>query len=213
VSEPDPRKSVFINCPFDTQYEPLFDALLLAIVSCGFIPRCAIESGDVAVSRMERIFVALQSSAYSIHDLSRCQGEGEHLLARFNMPLELGIAMTRRRVQSNGGASHDWLVLVPNDAPYGRFISDLAGFDLKTYDGREETLVQRVMGWLVTRDGAVAGVSPQPLLRKLARFREQKAKLKAEWSEIPWPHMLQAAVEAIREPSQPSPADPAENAG
>src|SRR5688572_17238718 len=92
----EPAKTVFINCPFDPEYAKTFDAIVFAVACCGFIPRCALESGDVAVTRMERIVRAIFSSYYSIHDLSRCRGEGDERLARFNMPLELGIAMAHR---------------------------------------------------------------------------------------------------------------------
>src|SRR5947208_1882403 len=73
----DPSKSVFINCPFDADYAPLFDAIVFATVCCGFIPRSALESGTVSEPRLSRILRALFSSKYSIHDLSRCTGEGQ----------------------------------------------------------------------------------------------------------------------------------------
>jgi hypothetical protein len=107
----DPAKSVFINCPFDEEYAQTFDAIVFAVACCGFIPRSALESGDIAVPRMERIVRAIFSSYYSIHDLSRCRSEGDERLARFNMPLELGIAMAHRF--QTKGRKHDWLVLVP----------------------------------------------------------------------------------------------------
>src|SRR6266536_5122084 len=31
-------ESVFINCPFDDAFRPMFDALVLAVVACGFTP-------------------------------------------------------------------------------------------------------------------------------------------------------------------------------
>lgn len=125
-----PRRSVFINCPYDREFEPLFDAIVFATVCCGFLPRSALESGSVAESRMERITRAVFSSKYSIHDLSRCQGQGGELLARFNMPLELGIAMARR-YQGRGKSVHDWLVLVPEGHSYLKFVTDLAASILR----------------------------------------------------------------------------------
>jgi hypothetical protein len=68
----DPNKSVFINCPFDRDFAPLFDAIVFATVCCGFLPRSALESGTVAEPRMERITRAIFASKYSIHDLSLC---------------------------------------------------------------------------------------------------------------------------------------------
>ncbi|HSN85214.1 MAG TPA: hypothetical protein VL025_00585 [Thermoanaerobaculia bacterium] len=76
----DPARAVFINCPFDPEFELTFDAILFSTVCCGFVPRSALESGTIAASRMERITQAIFSSKYSIHDLSRCRGEGSEQL-------------------------------------------------------------------------------------------------------------------------------------
>src|SRR5437764_12848115 len=103
----DPTKSVFINCPFDATYAPLFDAIVFATVSCGFIPRSALESGTVSEPRLNRVVRALSSCRYSIHDLSRCTGEVTENFARFNMPLELGMAMALRIMVPS--RDHDWL--------------------------------------------------------------------------------------------------------
>jgi hypothetical protein len=195
---PDPSRSVFINCPFDPEYEPLRDALLLTVVACGFVPRSALESGRVSASRMQRIFQAIYTSKYSIHDLSRCQGEGAEFLARFNMPLELGIAMARRYAGHDGN-DHDWMVLVPTHAPYARFVSDLAGFDLLPYDGKEESIVREVMKWLMTHSEALSSINPSQVIARLAAFREKKAKLKAEWGQIPWDLLVAAASSVVKE--------------
>lgn len=32
--------SVFVNCPFDSEYRPLFEAVAFSIYDCGFFPRC-----------------------------------------------------------------------------------------------------------------------------------------------------------------------------
>lgn len=198
---PDPAKSVFINCPYDAAYEPLFDTLVFTIVCCGLSPRSATESGTVSEARMDRIFEAIFGSNYSIHDLSRCKGEGEQMLARFNMPLELGIALTRRRAAGRNSAPHDWLVLVPEDAPYARFLSDLQGFDLTKYDGKPETLVKRVMGWLYTRQGVVPGVKPTQVIQALPEFQKAKTDLKSEWSDlIPWSMLVETAVKHVPAP-------------
>ena len=56
------------------------------------MPRSAVESGTVSEPRIGRIVRALANSKYSIHDLTRCTGEGIENIARFNMPVELGMA-------------------------------------------------------------------------------------------------------------------------
>ena len=37
---------VFINCPFDDEYQPMLHALLFTVVQCGFRPRIATERSD-----------------------------------------------------------------------------------------------------------------------------------------------------------------------
>src|SRR5436309_16111456 len=51
----EPSKSVFINCPLDAGYAPLFEAIVFATVCCGFLPRSALESGTVSEPRLARI--------------------------------------------------------------------------------------------------------------------------------------------------------------
>lgn len=190
----DPAKSVFINCPFDPAFEPLFQATIFAVVSCDFTPRSALESGTVAEPRMDRITRAIFSSKYSIHDLSRCRGEGDERLARFNMPLELGIAMARRYLTRGTAEEHDWLLLVPQDHLYVKFVSDLAGFDPKKYDGQIASIVQCVMSWLATRPEAPLPPTPKDVLLAFPAFTAEVELLKLNWgAEPPWPYLVGAA--------------------
>lgn len=191
----EPARAVFINCPFDAEFEPTFDAILFSTVCCGLIPRSALESGSVAVPRMERIVRAIFSSKYSIHDLSRCRGEGSEQLARFNMPLELGIAMARRFMGSRPAQQHDWLLLVPEGHGYLKFVSDLGGFDPLRYDGKTESVVATVVSWLATRPDVVRTATPQEVLSALPRFQSEKARLRRDWGEmLPWSDLVLAAI-------------------
>lgn len=191
----DPAKAVFINCPFDADFEPTFDAILFSTVCCGLMPRSALESGSVAVPRMERIVQAIFSSKYSIHDLSRCRGEGSEQLARFNMPLELGIAMARRFMPRRAAQQHDWLLLVPEGHAYLKFVSDLAGFDPLRYDGKTESVVPTVVSWLATRPDVVRTATPKEVLSALPEFQFEKTRLRRDWGErLPWADLVLAAV-------------------
>jgi hypothetical protein len=193
----DPLKSVFINCPFDAAYEPIFDAIVFATVYCGFMPRSALETGTVAEPRIARITRAIFSSRYSIHDLSRCTGEGDENFARFNMPLELGIAMARRF--QGPVPEHEWLVLVPRGHAYLRFISDLAAYDPAPHDGSIESVTTAVILWLATRDESVPDVTPQGALVALPEFQARKHELAAAWHQNPpWPDVVLAAIEIAK---------------
>jgi hypothetical protein len=194
-----PEKSVFLNCPYDERYAPLFDALLFATVCCGFVPRSALESGAVAEPRIDRVVRTLFASRYSIHDLSRSRGEGAEGWARFNMPLELGIAMARRYVTRHRSERHDWLLLVADGHAFRRFISDLAGFDPETHEETVDTLLPKVIAWLANRT-PVRTPTPAAVLATLPAFQARKAQLGADWKgAVPWKHVLVAAEEVAKE--------------
>jgi hypothetical protein len=192
----DPQQSVFINCPFDAAYAPLFDAILFATVCCGFKPRSALESGNVSDPRMDRIVRALFESRYSIHDLSRNRGEGEEGFARFNMALELGMAVARRYMTQGSRQRHEWMLLVPDGHHYHRYISDLSGFDPFRHDGTVEILIKRVMNWLGGRPNLTSSLYPRQVLAAFPGFQRRRQELEAEWGEdVPWSHLVDAAEE------------------
>jgi len=63
--------SVFINCPFDREYWPIFEGIVFCIIRCGFVPRCALEEADSGQVRLEMIQRIIRNCQYTIHDLSR----------------------------------------------------------------------------------------------------------------------------------------------
>lgn len=142
------EKSVFINCPYDDEFEPLFHAIVLTVAARGFTPRSARESEGEAEPRIVRIAKGLMESKYSIHDLSRFQGAGPENLARFNMPLELGIALGMRYMKGTTPAGHNWVALVPEHFMHQKFVSDLAGFDAPDHDQQPATVIRKVAAWL-----------------------------------------------------------------
>jgi hypothetical protein len=63
-------KNVFINCPFDATYRPLFDALVFAVSDCGFIARSAQEVVDGGEVRIQKILRLIRESKFGIHDIA-----------------------------------------------------------------------------------------------------------------------------------------------
>ena len=122
---------------------------------------------------MKRILDSLFFSKYSIHDLSRCQGGGAQNLARFNMPLELGMAIAQSQHEI-----HDWIVLTPQKHHHKDFVSDLAGYDFLRHQETMDTVVPLVLQWLLTRrDVAEKAVrlNPATVLPELDQFRGELA--------------------------------------
>ena len=147
---------------------------------------------------MDRIYEALSSSQYSIHDMSRCKGEGDENLARFNMPLEFGMAFDRAYPPSRIPRNHDWLVLLPKEHYYRRCISDLGAYDLRTHDNTVESIVPAVMSWLKTRPNARAVPGPDDVLRQFKPFQEKLDPIRKKWftnENVPWRDVIAAARE------------------
>src|SRR6478736_4575886 len=82
--------SIFINCPFDTQYTPIPRAMIFAVYRCGFLPQTALSEDNALDNRLDKIERSIANCRYGIHDISRTEFN-EHDLPRYNMPFELGI--------------------------------------------------------------------------------------------------------------------------
>jgi hypothetical protein len=196
---PDARqRSVFINCPYDKDFSDSRAAIVFAVVCCGLLPRTADDLGLAGEPRMARILRAMSESLYSIHDLSRCKGEGDFNLARFNMPLELGVAMANGYAKTGPENDHQWLALAPGGHPYHQFASDLAGYDLKRHDGKPAIVCTRVMSWLQTLEYAEAAPALPAVLSALPRFLAAYRQLNLEWRDEPlWIKVWHAAADTV----------------
>lgn len=190
-----PDLTVFVNCPFDEEYRESLDAIIFTCLHAGFLPLLAGSTGSVATPRIQRVLEGLAWSRYSIHDLTRFRGEGADNLGRFNMPLELGMAMALRG-QTPAPDSHDWLVLAPEGHIYQRYISDLAGYDPAVHDGSPARVAVAVLAWLITRPTAVLGVGPDDVLAKLPEYSARKRVLDDGWrGNPPWSQVIELGIE------------------
>lgn len=141
------EKSVFINCPFDGRYKRIFNAIVFTVCDCGFIPRSALEAANNPV-RLDRIIQIIKDSQYAIHDLSRAGIDSKTGLARFNMPLELGIFLGAREFGDKQNTMKTYLMLDKDRYRYQKFISDLSGIDPKAHNNKPETAIIKVRDWL-----------------------------------------------------------------
>ena len=141
---------VFVNCPFDKGYKPIFDAIVFAITDLGLVARSAREEDDGSEFRLAKIQRIIEQCKYGIHDISAVKLDAKHKLPRFNMPLELGLFLGCRRY---GGKSHQYKVSLILDADpyrYQIFISDIAGQDIHSHNGDVRTAIGEVRTWLAT---------------------------------------------------------------
>jgi hypothetical protein len=149
--------SVFINCPFDPAYRPLFEAVAFAGYDCGFYPRAALEVEDSSEVRIEKIIRLIGECRLAIHDISRTQLNPGSRLPRFNMPLELGIFIGAKAF---GAAEHRRkaaIVLESDRFRYQRYISDIAGHDIRSHGRKPANAIREVRSFLSTQcaEGAI----------------------------------------------------------
>jgi hypothetical protein len=142
------NENVFINCPFDAAYKPLFDAMVFAIFDCGFVARCALEADDGSEIRVQTIFDLISESRLGIHDLSRIEIDKSTNLPRFNMPLELGVFLGAKRYGAKEQKTKACLILDAKEARYQMFVSNIAGQDIRNHKNSPKALVEIVRNWL-----------------------------------------------------------------
>lgn len=150
VQPADFLNNVFINCPFDQDYHNMFEAIVFTIHDCGFIARCAREEDDGGDVRFSKIVRIIEDCKYGIHDISKADLDAESGLARFNMPLELGLFLGAQRYAAKGHYNKEKkaLVLDSEQYRYQIFVSDLAGTDIASHDNSIEILMNKVRDFL-----------------------------------------------------------------
>jgi len=145
-------RRVFINCPFDAEYTPLFEAIVFAVNDTGFRASCARERVDSGETRLTKIIELIGSARYSIHDVSRTTLDETNKLPRFNMPLELGIDIGCK----NFSAEHNrksFLIFDAEQYRFQKYISDIGGQDIQRHDNDPKQAVVSVRNWLRTESG------------------------------------------------------------
>jgi hypothetical protein len=143
-------RSVFINCPFSSDYQPIFRALLFSVYACGYRPRCALEISDSSQNRLAKIESIIQDSRFGIHDISFVELDLKTKLPRFNMPFELGMFFAAKRFGSGRQRRKIALVLDSRSYRYRTSLSDISGQDIAVHKGIARTAICHVRDWLDT---------------------------------------------------------------
>ena len=66
----NPSDHVFVNCPFDEGFKPIFDVIVFAITDLGFVARSAREEDDGGEFRLAKIQRIIEQCRYGVHDIS-----------------------------------------------------------------------------------------------------------------------------------------------
>jgi hypothetical protein len=170
----DYARSVFINCPFDQQYKPLFDAIVFTVQIAGYKPRCAREVSNAAQARIEKLLDLINQCRLGIHDISRTQ-LSKHGLPRFNMPFELGMDIACRRFGGRHHQKKSLLVMDKTPFRYQKFISDIAGQDIVPHNNSQREIIRNVRDWLASFDSGIPGGAY--IYRRFREFQRANPKI------------------------------------
>jgi hypothetical protein len=82
-------ESVFLNIPYDDAFENLYLAYIVELTQLGLRINATLAIPNQG--RLKTIMDLIEQSNFSIHDLSRIELSSG--IPRFNMPVELGLAL------------------------------------------------------------------------------------------------------------------------
>lgn len=149
----DYASNVFLNCPFDSEYIDIRNAIMFAIYDCGFVPRCTLEEDNSGNVRFDKIKHLISISKFGVHDISRTELDSTTNLPRFNMPLELGVFLGAACYGDRNQKQKNCLVLDREPYRYQSFISDIAGQDIRSHDKDPVRAITLIRNWLNTASG------------------------------------------------------------
>jgi hypothetical protein len=141
-------RSVFINCPFSPDYQPIFRALLFAVFACSHRPRRAREIADSSGNRLAKIEGIIRQSKFGIHDLSFVDLDPNTKLPRFNMSFELGLFMAAKSFGRDRQKRKIALILDHSGYRYREALSDISGQDIASHEGDPIKAIREVRDWL-----------------------------------------------------------------
>jgi hypothetical protein len=199
---PNASDQVFVNCPFDKGYQPIFDAIVFAITDLGFVARSAREDDDAGEFRLAKIQRIIEQCKYGVHDISAVKLDGKHKLPRFNMPLELGLFLGCKRYGGKGHFNKVSLIFDSDPYRYQIFISDIAGQDIHSHSGKVETAIRELRTWLATSSKRKQLPGGKDIFDRYGRFQTDFpalcAELKLQPAEVTFKDLRQMIVDWLK---------------
>lgn len=169
--------NVFINCPFDSKYWPLFYAITFTVYRCGFYPKCSLEEDDSSEFRLSKILAIINDCKYSIHDLSRTELDEKNKLPRFNMPFELGLFWATKQFGNGRHKYKKAIILDRRMYRYQKFISDLNGIDPRIHSNDQKKVIRIVRNWLRTSSRRKGLPGDVTIWNEYSKFKKQLPKI------------------------------------
>jgi len=164
LSRPRRIESVFLNIPYDAAFEDLYLAYIVGLTQLGLRINATLAVSNQG--RLDTIIDLIEESDFSIHDLSRI--ELSHGIPRFNMPVELGLALYRSRITRG---RHKVFIFESRRYRAQRSTSDVNGIDPQIHGGTARGLMSGLRN-IFRQSGDVTTVPEM-----LASYRAVRHKL------------------------------------
>jgi hypothetical protein len=171
-------RDVFINCPFDNDYKPCFEALIFTIMASGYRVRCALEDSNSGDIRFDKLCRLISDCDKSVHDLSRVELNPSGL-PRFNMPFEFGLFLGARRFGGKAHKTKTALAMIAEPYTLPIYLSDVAGNDPTAHHGRPAEVIRIVRGFLHVRPDGSQLPGAAHISDTFERFKADLPKLAA----------------------------------
>ena len=149
MSRENYNDNVFINYPFDNEYQKKFHAIVYTILRCGLIPHCALEHDDASENRIDKLYRLISFCRFGVHDISNTNLGAEDNLPRFNMPFELGVFLAAKKFGSREQKRKSILVFEKSPFLSKIYLSDLNGIDAKAHDNSFTVIIKHIRNWLI----------------------------------------------------------------
>ncbi|HEV7248769.1 MAG TPA: hypothetical protein VGN93_17465 [Shinella sp.] len=169
MSDEPLNKNVFVNCPFDSEFAPLLEAIVFCITYFGFTPHLASERLEAGENRLDKIIGLIKQAQFSVHDLSRCKSTGVGETFRMNMPFELGLDLGYRRSGIAQAEKKKFLIFERDPYDLKRSLSDIAGQDVESHRDDYEIVIKKVRDFFRVEAG-VNAPGPARLISDYATF-------------------------------------------
>jgi hypothetical protein len=203
---------IFINCPFDIKYKPLFESIVFSVFDCGFRPRCALELADSSEVRIDKIFRIISECKYGIHDISRTSLDSKTKLPRFNMPLELGMFLATKRFGKGRQKNKICLIMDSEQYRYQKFISDISGQDIKAHENKPKIIISIIRDWLGDSSQRPTIPGGSEIYRRYRNFQSKLPSicrdLKVKQKELTFNVYAIIISEWLKQPEQASLVEP-----
>jgi len=164
-------ESVFLNIPYDREFEDLYLAYIVGLTQLGLRVNATVAVPNQG--RLEAIIGLIEESNFSIHDLSRIElSKG---IPRFNMPVELGLALYRSHATKG---RHRVYVFESKSYRVQRSTSDINGIDPQIHNGTAKGVMAGLRN-LFRQPGNVTTVPEMLISYRAVRKRLPELRLNA----------------------------------